>query len=144
MYISGKGRGAAGYNRKMQENATALKPSIRKLSKHLRKLEAKLENYDLNIDITDSEEERDIWDFSDNDDGDAIGLQQGGQGAAVNAGASGSGTVRTTAIKKSGESIDEIVRMAVASAMKAQTEQFAQRKQEWTFGDKGNKITQLN
>lgn len=111
----------------MADAAVALKPAVRKLSKHLRKLEAKIEDYDANIAITSSEEERGMWDSSDGE----------GTANAVNNGASGSGTQPKAS---SGPSTEEIVAKAVAAALKAQNEsaQYQQRKQEWTVNSTGS------
>ena len=124
-FIAGKGRGAAGYNKKMADAALALKPTIRKMSKHLRKLEAKIEDIDADIVITASEEERGMFDSSDGENaGAAVG------GAAVPG---------PPASSKPTESTDDIVRRAVAAALQAQNEsmQFQLRKKEWTVGGAG-------
>ena len=125
--VAGKGRGAAGYNKKMADAAIALKPTIRKMSKHLRKLEAKIEDVDADIIITASEEERGMFDSSDGDNADA----------AANGAAPG-----PPASSKPNESTDEIVRRAVAAALQAQNEsvQFQMRKQEWTVGGAGSNL----
>ena len=123
------------------ESAANIKPKIKKLSRHVKKMKAKLDDWDANMDvtITSSEAEADPWATSDEDTNSTALDQASGSNSTALGAKNSTGNNSVTSGSANGADMARLVKDAVAAAMTARDQQvteqkqFAGRKQEWTI-----------